>query len=184
MGVGHYENFPVASLLSRRHCVRPIRAIYRFARTADDIADEGNAPPAERLAGLAELRGALDAIEPEPPANGRTLRARCATPLPITAVARLAVGLRQDVVTLALRHFESCSTTAAGPRIRSGACCCVLYGRSDPQCEAWSDAICTALQLTNFWQDVALDWSKGRIYVPAEDLSASPSVKRRSPRVL
>src|SRR2546423_14296906 len=63
MGVGHYENFPVASLLLPHRLRAPVRALYRFARTADDVADEGDASAATRLQQLADLAGQLDAIE-------------------------------------------------------------------------------------------------------------------------
>ena len=171
MGVGHYENFPVASLLAPPALRDAIRAIYRFARTADDIADEGNATPAERLRGLAELRTALDAIDGgdagDWPDLAQAVRAHA---LPTQLLRDLLSAFEQDVVTPRYASFDSLLDYCRRSANPIGRLLLVLYRRSDAQREAWSDAICTALQLTNFWQDVGLDWDKGRIYVPTEDL--------------
>jgi len=171
MGVGHYENFPVASLLAPPALRDAIRAIYRFARTADDIADEGNATPAERLRGLAELRTALDAIDGgdagDWPDLARAVRAHA---LPTQLLRDLLSAFEQDVVTPRYASFDSLLDYCRRSANPIGRLLLVLYRRSDAQSAAWSDAICTALQLTNFWQDVGLDWDKGRIYVPTEDL--------------
>src|SRR4030095_5147381 len=173
MGVGHYENFPVASLLAPPALRDAIRAIYRFARTADDIADEGNAPPEERLRSLAELRGALDAIDAGAAADWPDVAGAVRThELPTQLFRDLLSAFEQDVVTSRYASFESLLDYCHRSANPIGRLLLVLYGRGALQCEAWSDAICTALQLTNFWQDVALDWNKGRIYVPAEDLES------------
>ncbi len=90
--------------------------------------------------------------------------------LPTPLLRDLLSAFEQDVVTSRYASFESLLDYCRRSANPIGRLLLVLYGRSDGQCEAWSDAICTALQLTNFWQDVGLDWHKGRIYLPAEDL--------------
>ena len=174
MSAGHYENFPVASLLVP-HRLRPaILAVYRFARMADDFADEGDAAPAERLAALDRFEAALDAIEAGTPPR--------TPPFPelAAAIARHAMALdpfrdllsafRQDVTTTrygsAVALFDYCRRSA-NP---IGRLMLRIFDADAPANLAASDAICTALQLINFWQDIAADWAKGRIYLPTEDL--------------
>jgi len=171
MAVDHYENFPVASLLAPRQLRPAIVAIYRFARTADDIADEGDAPPAQRLAQLAALGRALDGIECGSAGDWPDLaRAVAAHDLPLAPFRALLSAFAQDVTTpryptyAALRDYCSRSADPIGRLLLA------LYRRHDAQAAAWSDAICTGLQLANFWQDVAVDWTKGRVYLPREDL--------------
>src|SRR5262245_44914680 len=98
MGVGHYENFPVASLLLPRCLRAPVRAIYRFARTADDIADEGDANAATRLQQLADLAGQLDAIEANAPNDWPDLAQAIAVhQLPLQLFRDLLSAFSQDV---------------------------------------------------------------------------------------
>ncbi|HTN50275.1 MAG TPA: squalene synthase HpnC [Burkholderiaceae bacterium] len=171
MGVGHYENFPVASLLAPPALRGAIRAIYRFARTADDIADEGEAAPAARLRALADLRGAIDAIGRGSPGAWPDLaQAVRDYELPLRHFHDLLSAFEQDVSTTRYERFEDLLDYCRRSADPVGRLLLTLYRRSDAQAAAWSDAICTALQLANFWQDVALDWDKGRVYIPAEDL--------------
>jgi squalene synthase HpnC len=184
--VDHYENFPVASWLLPARLRAPIEAIYGFARGADDIADEGDASDAERLAGLARYSQALDAIEanaPPPPGFERIAAAAREWHLPIGLLRDLLDAFRQDVTTkryatyAALLDYCRRSANPVGrlvlhvfeARIR-GRTPNSIRGTS-PNSAFWSDAICTSLQLINFWQDVALDWRKGRVYIPLEDLA-------------
>ena len=132
MSVDHYENFPVASLLLPARLREPVRAIYAFARSADDIADEGALDPAERLAGLARYREELEAIAADF-AELMDYCRRSANP-----VGRL------------LLH---------------------LFGRDDAKSQSLSDAVCSSLQLINHWQDIAIDWGKGRVYLPQDELA-------------
>jgi squalene synthase HpnC len=171
MGVGHYENFPVASLLAPPSLRPAIRAIYRFARTADDVADEGNAPASQRLEALAALHAALDAIERGDAGDWADLaQAVREHHLPLSCFHELLSAFEQDVTTLRYRNFDDLLDYCRRSANPVGRLLLALYRRSDAQAAAWSDAICTALQLANFWQDVALDWDKGRVYIPMEDL--------------
>jgi phytoene/squalene synthetase len=149
-------------------------AIYRFARSADDIADEGDAPPHERLAALAAYDEALEAI-----ARGETPReapfpdlahAIRAHALPIRLFHALISAFRQDVTTKRYPTYDAVLDYCARSANPVGRLLLALYRRESEANLRWSDAICTGLQLTNFWQDVAIDWQKDRIYLPQEDL--------------
>jgi squalene synthase HpnC len=174
VSVAHYENFPVASLLVPRALRPAVVAIYRFARAADDAADEGDAAPADRLAELARFERALDGIaagaaqEESLFADLGAAVARHALPIPL--LRDLLDAFRQDVVThrypTRAALFDYCRRSA-NP---IGRLLLHLYHAATPANLERSDAICTGLQLVNFWQDVALDWPKGRVYLPHEDL--------------
>lgn len=171
MGVGHYENFPVASLLAPPALRPAIRAIYRFARTADDIADEGDGAPAERLRELGSLRTAIDAIERGEPGTWADLaHAVREHELPLQPFRDLLSAFEQDVATTRYATYDELRDYCRRSADPIGRLLLALYRRADAAAVAWSDAICTGLQLTNFWQDVALDWDKGRVYLPREDL--------------
>ena len=175
--IDHYENFPVASWLCPPRLRPPIAAIYHFARTADDIADEGSAPPAERLADLAAYRADLHAIargaKPSPhwAAVFQPLAAQMqAFQLPLQPLDDLLSAFAQDV-----RKTAAGDTYADWPELidycrRSanpvGRLLLHLYGVTDAQAQQESDAICTALQLINFWQDLSVDIPRGRYYLP------------------
>lgn len=175
MAVDHYENFPVASILLPRRLVPAVEAIYAFARSADDVADEGDAAPAERLAALHAYEAALDGIAagrtPDDPMFARLAGVLRQYRLPQQPLRDLLSAFRQDVVTTryadyaALRDYCRRSADPVG-RLMLG-----LYEVDDAASLRESDAICTALQLINFWQDVAVDIDKGRIYLPQEDLA-------------
>lgn len=176
VNVEHYENFPVASWLCPRHLRAPITAIYWFARTADDIADEGNAPAAERQALLSAYRDELKRV-----AAGQAPAARWA------AVFRpLADAIRQHHLPWALLDdlLDAFIQDTGNPPYpdraqlldycrRSanpiGRLLLHLYGIDAPLAVARSDAICSALQLINFWQDLSVDLPRGRCYVPEAD---------------
>ena len=182
-GVGHYENFPVASWLCPARLRPAVAAIYAFARTADDIADEGNAGAAERLADLAAYRAALAACVtgateyPRWPEVfiplGAAMRAYA---LPAALLEDLLSAFEQDVVKT--RDASGYATRgelldycnhSANP---VGRLMLHLYGVRDATALRQSDCICTALQLINFWQDLSIDVPRGRHYVPAEDCRA------------
>ena len=178
MPVDHYENFPVASWLLPAAMRPAIEAIYGFARGADDVADEGDRPDAERLAQLDRYLAALDAIdagrEPEP-AFARIARAVREYRLPTALLRDLVDAFRQDVVKKRYATFDELldySRRSANP---VGRLVLHVFSLGDarfaaPAFAAQSDRICSALQLANFWQDVAIDWAKGRVYIPQEDL--------------
>jgi len=175
MPVDHYENFPVASILLPRRLVPAVEAIYAFARSADDIADEGDALPAERLASLAAYEAALDAIEagrPLPdPMFARLADALRRHALPLQPLRDLLSAFRQDVVTTRYPDHASLLDYCRRSADPVGRLMLGLYGSADPASLRESDAVCSALQLINFWQDVGIDIGKGRIYLPQEDLA-------------
>ena len=174
MPAAHYENFPVASLVLPAALRPAVRAIYAFARMADDIADEGDATPGARLAALDRAGRALDAaIAGKPPAE---------PPYPELAAAIARHGLaaepfhdllsafRQDATTTRYATYDDVLDYCRRSANPIGTLLLQLYGALTPANAARSDAICTALQLVNFWQDVALDWRRGRVYIPREDM--------------
>lgn len=174
MPVDHYENFPVASLLVPRRLRRPIETIYRFARSADDIADEGDAPSEERLARLAAYQAELDRIAAgKPPltplfvALAGEIRQHA---LPLQLFRDLLDAFTQDVVRKRYADFPELLDYCRRSANPVGRLVLHLFGRTETQHLEQSDCICSGLQLINFWQDVAVDWQKGRIYIPLADL--------------
>jgi phytoene synthase len=181
MGVGHYENFPVASILLPKRYRPAVTALYRFARSADDAADEGDLADSQRLAILLNYEIGLEAIEQNREHKlpkdlgqifvplGETVRQH---ELPMPYLKDLLDAFRQDVGTKRyatytdVLHYCKRSANPVGRLILH------LHKCHPPECETWSDAICTALQLINFWQDVAIDWQKNRIYLPVADMRA------------
>jgi len=175
MSVGHYENFPVASHLVPANIRPAVVAIYRFARAADDLADEGDASAEARLAALARYGAALDAIErgatPAEPPFPALAEAIAAHRLPLQPFRDLLSAFAQDVTTTRYPTFASLADYCARSANPVGRLMLALYGTDSAAARAASDSICTGLQLTNFWQDVAIDWRKGRVYLPQEDLA-------------
>ncbi len=175
MPVDHYENFPVASVLLPARLRPPVEAIYAFARGADDIADEGDAPDEERLAGLAAYSRALDRIEageiPREEPFHRLAGVIAAHDLPIGLFRDLLSAFAQDVVRKRYADFADLMAYCRRSADPIGRLLLHLFGRTDAQSLAQSDAICSSLQLINFWQDVALDWAKGRVYIPGDELA-------------
>jgi squalene synthase HpnC len=175
MPVDHYENFPVASILLPRRLVPAVEAIYAFARSADDLADEGDAAPAERLAALDAYDAALDAIErgetPADPMFARLAGALRRHALPLQPLRDLLSAFRQDVVTTRYSDYAALLDYCRRSANPVGRLMLGLYGQVDEASLRESDAVCSALQLINFWQDVGIDIDKGRIYLPLEDLA-------------
>lgn len=175
MSVNHYENFPVGSLVLPRRLRRPVHAVYAFARMADDIADEGETGNEQRLQQLAKLRSELDKIGrgelPEMQVM-RNLQQRAVVPfhLPLAPFYDLLSAFEQDVVKKRYETFAELVDYCRRSANPVGRIMLHLYGETDKLSLAQSDGICTALQLINFWQDVAVDWQKGRVYIPQEDL--------------
>ena len=175
MAVDHYENFPVASILLPPRLRRPIALIYRFAREADDFADEGDVPAAERLRRLGTFRQELLRVErgAEPQIAwfadlGEVIRSHA---LPVSAFHDLLSAFAQDVTQTRYATYEDVLDYCARSANPVGRLLLALYGQSGQQPLAWSDAICSSLQIINFLQDVAIDCAKGRIYFPQEDLA-------------
>jgi squalene synthase HpnC len=156
---------------------RPVERIYAFARCADDIADEGDAPAAERLRALDAFRAELDRIE-----VGQAPLTPLFTELaPVIVAHRLPVGLfrdlldafAQDVVKTRYDGFDEVLDYARRSADPVGRLLLHLFERTEPPMLAWSDSICSALQLINFLQDVAIDWQKGRVYLARDELAAA-----------
>jgi squalene synthase HpnC len=176
VSIGHYENFPVASLLCPPLLRGPIVAIYRFARTADDIADEGSAAAAERLAALRDYAAALEDAAagrragrwPEVFDPLRTAIAEHA--LPVSPLHDLLEAFSQDCGNPRYADHAELLDYCRRSANPIGRLLLHLYGVRDVTALARADAICTALQLINFWQDPSVDLPRGRSYFPREDL--------------
>lgn len=175
----HYENFPVASWLCPPALRPPIRALYHFARTADDIADEGDATPGQRLEALARYRAALDraALTAPAPADadwpgvfGPLAAAIRSHQLPLPLLGDLLSAFEQDVRHTANGHrYADTDELLAYCRLSAnpvGRLVLHLAGVNDPVSLQQSDAICSALQLINFWQDLSVDLPRQRVYLP------------------
>ncbi|HCS14075.1 MAG TPA: squalene synthase HpnC [Zetaproteobacteria bacterium] len=175
MSVDHYENFPVASILMPRRLRRPVAAIYHFARAADDIADEGDLGDAERLRQLDEFRAELDRIgqgeKPRSELFFALFHQIIAYGLPLQPFYDLLDAFSQDVVQKRYADFDELLDYCRRSANPVGNLLLHLYDEATPVNLAYSDAICTALQLINFWQDVAKDWAIGRVYLPQDDLA-------------
>jgi len=175
VSVSHYENFPVASRLVPGALRPAVAAIYQFARSADDIADEGNASPSERLAALDAYEATLDRIERGEDPAGPPFAALAATVrrhgLPVAPLRALLSAFRQDVLKPRYATYSELLDYCSRSANPIGRLVLHLYGASGADNCRRSDAVCTGLQLANFWQDIAVDWGKGRIYLPAEDLA-------------
>ncbi len=196
LAASHYENFPVASWLVPLALRPHVAAVYAFARTADDFADEDGYTQRERLRllddWLERLHAAVGAARGEDVlpsggahvaagasdrsrdliflALGHTIRERA---LPIGLFEALLSAFRQDVTVTRYATWAEVDDYCRRSANPVGRLVLRLFGHDDARLDAWSDAICTALQLTNFWQDFAVDWRRGRLYVPEEQWSAA-----------
>jgi squalene synthase HpnC len=172
----HYENFPVASRFLPRATRPHIAAIYAFARTADDYADEPGIAKDERLrlldawARQLAAAGSDPGLDPVFVALGQTIR-ECR--LPVTLFEDLLSAFRQDVTTTRYDTWESVLDYCRRSANPVGRLVLRVGGYDDARLDAQSDAVCTALQLTNFWQDLARDWAIGRLYVPRVDRASA-----------
>lgn len=196
VSVEHYENFPVASWLCPAALRPAVAAIYWFARTADDLADEGEATPAQRLADLAAYRTDLDATARGETASARwpqvfgplatTLREHA---LPKPLLADLLSAFEQDVVQQSYADRAALLDYCRRSANPIGRLLLHLYRVDDGEALRRSDAICSALQLANFWQDLGVDTRRGRLYVPDTDCArhgvppAELLAQQDSPRV-
>jgi hydroxysqualene synthase len=172
----HYENFPVASLLLPRRMRPAIAAVYAFARRADDFADEPGYTQPERLRLLDDWQRRLEA------AAAGTVSAGTANDLifvavadairehdlPVSLFSDLLSAFRQDVTTSRYERWVDVLDYCSRSANPVGRLVLRIAGHRDDALDRSSDALCTALQLTNFWQDLAIDWSRGRLYVPEE----------------
>ena len=185
----HYENFPIGSFFIPKSLRKHFYSIYAFARTADDFADEDFGEgygEQQRLDLLAEWREMLRksfagrATHPIFIALGETQKQ---FHLPITLFEDLLSAFTQDATTRRYQNFKQLLDYCRRSANPIGRLILLLFGYRDEQLHLWSDDICTALQLTNHWQDVEIDLRKNRIYVPAEDLTrfdlSEEDLKRR-----
>lgn len=171
----HYENFPVASFFVPPQIRAHVIAIYRFARHADDIADEGDAEDEARLAQLAVLRRDVDALFRRESASSQVVETLA--PLRDAAIPGVSAQLfldllsafSQDVHTKRYETFDELADYCRRSANPVGRLMLALVGVQDAASIKASDQICTALQLINFWQDAAIDASRGRVYVPQHD---------------
>jgi phytoene synthase len=174
MAVTHYENFPVASLLLPPRFRDPIALVYRFARTADDFADEGDDAPEIRLARLASYRSQLagigGGITPEDPLFKGIAGMVREHHLPLQLFGDLLDAFAQDVVKSRYASFPEVLDYCRRSANPVGRLLLHLFGCATPDNLAASDSVCSALQLVNFWQDVEIDYAKGRIYLPQDEM--------------
>ena len=170
----HYENFPVASALLPARMRPHVAAIYAFARIADDMADEGTRPAADRLADLDDWERRLDAAAGQVPspqdaradvflALRQTMR-DCG--LPAQLFRDLLSAFRQDVTQTRYATWDEVLDYCRRSANPVGRLVLRVASYEHPALDAASDAVCTALQLANFWQDFEIDWRRGRLYVP------------------
>lgn len=172
----HYENFPVASVLLPARMRPHIAAVYAFARTADDYADEPGRTPPERLALLDDWEGQLrDAAAGKPASNpvfvavADTIE-RCE--LPPALFLDLLSAFRQDVTVHRYETWRDVIDYCRRSADPVGRLVLGIAGVRDETVMLASDAVCTALQLANFWQDFGRDYRNGRIYVPRQEMRA------------
>jgi len=174
VSVGHYENFPVASLLLPRELREPVGVIYRFARKADDFADEGDASAESRLSSLQEFRQELACVEsgttPKTALFADVARIVRQHGLPLQPFRDLLDAFSQDVVKNRYADFAEVLDYCRRSANPVGRLLLCLTGKNSDENLGRSDAICSALQLINFWQDVAVDFRKDRIYLPQDEM--------------
>jgi squalene synthase HpnC len=175
MAQNHYENFPVASLLLPARLRRPVQAIYAFARQADDFADEGDWPAPIRLGKLTGFAQQLDLIEsgaaPSLPLFLDLAQVIEEFGLPIGLFRDLLSAFSQDVIKTRYANFGELMDYCRRSANPVGRLMLHLYRATDQRNFIWSDEICSSLQLINFWQDVAIDFRKHRIYLPVDEMA-------------
>ncbi len=174
--VQHYENFPVASILLPGRLRRPVGVIYAFARAADDFADEGDLSDAERLALLDGFRKQLDIIAaqgtPETPLFRDVAEIVARHSLPLPPFYALLDAFSQDVTKKRYADFGELMDYCRRSANPVGELLLHLYQAATPKNLAWSNAVCSSLQLINFLQDIAIDLKeKNRIYLPQDEMA-------------
>ncbi len=170
----HYENFPVASWLLPARMRPHIAAIYAFARTADDFADEPGRSDEERLRLLGQWRDMLHAASGGGDAPDLIFVALADTiqrcDLPVTLLDDLLSAFRQDVVVHRYAGWADVLDYCRRSANPVGRLVLRVAGVRSDRADRASDALCSALQLANFWQDFGVDWSRGRLYVPRDEM--------------
>ncbi len=169
----HYENFPVISFLIPKDLQKHVAVIYWFARTADDIADEGNLSEEERLKQLKEFEDNFTSALNNNPQNDfeialiNTINEKKLT---TSLFYDLLEAFKQDVTKKRYKDFDEVLDYCKHSANPVGSLILELFDIRNDECFELSDKICTALQLTNFWQDLASDFQKGRIYLPEDEM--------------
>ncbi len=169
----HYENFPVVSILIPKKQRKHIAIIYWFARTADDIADEGNTTDEERIKKLEELSETIKSITQGNYKNdfeaalGNTIKEN---KLSKENFLNLLNAFKQDVTKKRYGKFDEVLAYCKNSANPVGRLILELNNIRSDEAKKYSDKICTALQLTNFVQDIEIDYKKGRIYLPADEM--------------
>ena len=170
MAVGHYENFPVASLLLPAQLRRPVEILYRFARSADDFADEGDDPPEIRLQKLNGYRSQLET--PSEPLFHDLVKIIREHELPVGLLRDLLDAFSQDVTKKRYASYAEVLDYCRRSANPVGRLLLQLFKRTTDSDLRASDAICSALQLINFWQDVDLDYARdNRVYLPQDEMA-------------
>jgi squalene synthase HpnC len=190
LAFSHYENFPVASWILPASMRPHVAAVYAFARIADDMADEGDHPPAVRQAQLDSWReklhervadGGVDAQRPERDRDAMIIDALShsirSLALPISLFDDLVSAFRQDTTTTRYDSWADLLDYCRRSADPVGRLVLRISGVRDSFLDQSSDALCTALQLTNFWQDFGIDWRRGRLYVPRQVLDSCGAVE-------
>lgn len=171
----HYENFPVASVLVPKRLRAPIALIYSFARQADDFADEGDLSPEQRLDLLDSFKAELDLIQAYiQPKTAFFMALKTMIKqqnLPLEPFYDLLDAFSQDVVKARYANFGEVVDYCRRSANPVGRLLLHLYGQATPKNIGYSDAICSALQIINFCQDIAIDTKKDRIYLPQDELA-------------
>ena len=172
--VHHYENFPVASWLLPSRLRGPVRLVYAFARQADDFADEGDDTSQQRLDKLSSFGRELDMIERGQPARLPLFQLLAPVVreqrLPVPLFRDLLSAFVQDVTKTRYEDFGEVMSYCRRSANPVGRLLLHLFGETDTRSLAYSDGICSALQLINFLQDIPIDYARGRIYLPADEL--------------
>ncbi|MFM9834707.1 MAG: squalene synthase HpnC [Methylophilaceae bacterium] len=174
----HYENFPVASFVLPKHLRHPISLIYTFARQADDIADEGRHKAETRLAMLQSFRDQLDIIEDNGHSKsaffkdfGAMIRKHN---LPLSPFYDLLDAFGQDVTKVRYENFTELLDYCRRSANPIGALLLYLFEKATPENLIYSNKVCTALQLINFYQDIAIDFEdtnhKSRVYLCQDEM--------------
>lgn len=177
MDADHYEDFPIASGFLPKALRAPIRVIYQVSRTAADIAEDGERSAAERHARLADFRSGLDAVANghlapvHPLLFGKLAGVAAQYKLPLAPFYDLVAALDQDIDTTRYADRSVLLDYCRRSAHPVGQLLLHLFEAATPANLADSDAICTALHLTNFWQDIAADWKRGRVYLPLTSLA-------------
>jgi squalene synthase HpnC len=181
----HYENFPVASRLLPARMRPHVAAVYAFARLADDMADEGDRPSADRLADLdawdaclnAAALGAVQRGEPHAEVFLALRNTIEEYRLPVQLLHDLISAFKQDVTVKRYATWDDLLDYCRRSANPVGRLVLRIAGYDRPELDAASDAVCTALQLTNFWQDLEVDWAKERLYIPSSTWQAAGALE-------